>query len=163
MLLFTSLMVASALAVGDIAPRFESKTQEGKSFKLEDRKSKGWTVLYFYPKADTPGCTTQACAFRDSIKVIRAEGAEVYGISKNSVTEQKSFHKKHNLNFDLLADADGKVIEQYGSKIPVLGISKRWTFLIDPELKIRWVEKDVDPAVDAKRVADELKKLKAQK
>jgi peroxiredoxin Q/BCP len=116
-------------------------------------------VLYFYPKAETPGCTKQACAFRDSIKKIRALNAEVYGISTDTVEAQAAFHKHHQLQFDLLADPDGAVVSQYSGKIPLLGMAKRRTFILDPELNIRAVKKDVDPALDAQQVADELKAL----
>lgn len=150
---------ATELKVGDTAPAFSTQTFEGKSFQLADRKGQ-WTVLYFYPKAETPGCTKQACAFRDSIKAIRNEGAEIYGISADSVEQQAAFHKNHNLNFTLLADPDSKVIELYGSKMPMLKMSKRWTYILDPDLKIRDLDKDVDPAKDAERVAKQIHDLK---
>src|SRR5690349_11693880 len=96
--LLTSLAFASSafaeIKVGEKAPEFSLETQDGKTFTLADRKDQGWTVLYFYPKASTPGCTDQACAFRDSIKVIRKENAEVYGISADNVADQKEFHDK---------------------------------------------------------------------
>lgn len=151
---------AASLKVGDPAPLFKVKTQEGKEFDLATRKG-SWTVLYFYPKASTPGCTKQACAFRDKIEKIRAQGADVFGISADTVEAQASFHKEHRLNFTLLADADGKIVEMYGSKMPLMKMSKRWTFIIDPDLKIREVEKDVDPAADAEKVAAMLVRLKA--
>lgn len=150
---------ASELKVEDFAPLFKSKTHDGKDFDLSSRKG-SWTVLYFYPKADTPGCTKQACAFRDNIKKIRDQGAEVYGVSADSVADQAAFHKKHSLNFPLIADADGSVVKLYGTKMAVLNMSKRWTFILDPELKIKAIEKDVDPAFDSQRVADQIAKLK---
>jgi peroxiredoxin Q/BCP len=152
---------AADLKVGDKAPIFTAKTQTGADFDLSARKG-SWTVLYFYPKAGTPGCTKQACAFRDSIDQIRAQGGDVFGISADTVAEQAAFHKEHSLNFTLLADADSKIINLYGSKMPMMKMSKRWTFIVDPELKIRWVEKDVDPAMDAKKVADEITRLKGK-
>ncbi|MNK85388.1 AhpC/TSA family protein [compost metagenome] len=78
------------------------------------------------------------------------------------MAEQAAFHKEHSLNFTLLADPDNKIINLYGSKMPMMKMSKRWTFIVDPELKIRWVEKDVDPAMDAKKVADEITRLKGK-
>ena len=153
---------AADLKVGSLAPSFSAQTQEGKLFNLADRKGQ-WTVLYFYPKAETPGCTKQACAFRDSVNLIRAQGADIYGISADTVEQQAAFHKNHSLNFTLLADADSKVIELYGSKMPVMKMSKRWTFILDPELKIRDIEKDVDPAKDAERVAKKIQNLKPVK
>ena len=152
---------AEALKVGSPAPLFTVKTHEGKEFKLSDRKDKGWTVLYFYPKAGTPGCTTQACAFRDSINVIRKEGAEVFGMSSDDVSELGKFHKEHKLSFTLLSDPKAEVISSFGVKMPVLSMAKRWTFIVDPALKVRYVNDNVDPALDAKMVAETLVKLKA--
>jgi peroxiredoxin Q/BCP len=146
-------LAASNLKVGDQAPAFTLKDQNGKEINLADRKGKGWTVLFFYPKADTPGCTKQACAFRDSIKIIQAKNAEIYGVSVNTVDEQKKFSAKHNINFPLLCDSTAEVAEKYGVKMPVVGIAKRWTFVIDPLLVIRNIDKDVDPAMDAKKTA----------
>ena len=160
-LLFT--LNAFALQAGSKAPLFSTLTQEGKAFELASRKGVGWTVLYFYPKAETPGCTAQACAFRDAIEAIRKEGAEVYGISGDSVKEIKDFHTNHKLSFTLLADPKAVVIKLYNVKMPLLNMAKRHTFLIDPELVIRNVDTDVDPAFDAQKVATLLKKLKGEK
>lgn len=150
--------LANEVKLNDPAPLFTVKNQTGADFDLKSREGK-WTVLYFYPKAGTPGCTKQACAFRDSIQKIRVLGAEVYGISTDTVEDQAKFHKEHRLNFDLLADADAKITNLYGAKMPVVKVSKRWTFIIDPALKIRNVLKDVDPAMDSERVAAEIAKL----
>lgn len=152
--------LATNLKAGSTAPDFSLKDQDGNTFKLSDRMGKGWTVLYFYPKADTPGCTQQACAFRDSIKLIRAKGAEIYGVSVDTQKDQKAFHKKHKINFPLLCDEEAKVSELYGVKIPVIGIAKRWTFIIDPQLKIRNIDKNVDPSADAKKTAALIETLK---
>lgn len=161
---FTMLETVSAaeLKVNDPAPLFTAKTQEGKDFDLNSRKGQ-WTVLYFYPKSGTPGCTKQACAFRDNIEKIRAQGADVFGISADSVQDQAEFHKKHNLTFTLLADPEDKVINMYGSKMPMMKMSKRWTFVIDPDLKIRSINKDVDPVVDSEKIAEQLSQMKAKK
>lgn len=148
---------ASDLKVGDAAPLFKSKLQSGDDFWMEHQKGK-WTILYFYPKADTPGCTKQACAFRDNIKKITDLGAEVYGISVNSVEEQAAFHKKHGLKFSLIADPEAETTILYGAKLPIIKMSKRWTFIIDDQLKIRKIEKDVDPVTDAQSVADFISK-----
>lgn len=158
-----ALVVGSAhadeLKAGDPAPPFAVKTHTGETFDLASRKGQ-WTVLYFYPKADTPGCTKQACAFRDSIKVIRDEGAEVYGVSTDTVESQAAFHKDQHLNFTLLADPEGTVTKAYGAKMPILTMARRWTFIIGPDLTIRQVQRDVDPSQDAKRVAAEIAQLK---
>jgi len=141
------------LKVDALAPDFTLKNQDGQPFNLAQRKGKGWTVLYFYPKAGTPGCTKQACAFRDSIKYIREKKAEVYGISADTVEAQKKFHTEHHLSFDLLADPNDVAIEAYGVKMPITGNAKRWTFILDPELVVRHIDDDVDPLLDAKKSA----------
>jgi peroxiredoxin Q/BCP len=153
---------AADLKIGDPAPLFKAKDQDNKEFDLSSRKG-SWTVLYFYPKSGTPGCTKQACAFRDSINKIHEQGAEVYGISADSVEDQAAFHKKHQLSFTLLADPDDKIINMYGSKMPMMKMSKRWTFILDPDLKIRFIEKDVDPAADAEKTAAKITELKSAK
>ena len=168
--LFLTLSFASTMATAQsttttVATQqsldFELKNQDGKSVKLSDRRGKGFTVVYFYPKADTPGCTKQACAFRDSISVIRKLGAEVYGVSINTVEEQKAFHVKNNLNFDLLADADGAVTKLFKveSKIPLIKMSRRDTFVLDENLQVRRHFENVDPALDAKKVASAIEEL----
>lgn len=147
------------LEIGDAAPDFSTVTQEEKKFSLSQQKGR-WTVLYFYPKADTPGCTKQACAFRDSIKFITDLGAEIYGISGDEPQDNAKFHKKHQLNFNLLSDPKGEVMKLYGTKMMGMNISKRWTFIIDPELKIRHINTDVDPVKDALQTAKVIKELK---
>jgi thioredoxin-dependent peroxiredoxin len=148
------------LKIGDAAPLFKVKTHTGEPFDMASRRGQ-WTVLYFYPKAATPGCTKQAQAFRDNMSPIRTAGAEIFGISVDSVADQAAFHADQQLTFTLLADADGAVVEAYGSKMFAVNMSKRWTFIIDPELKIRQIEHDVDPATDAQRVAAEIVRLQA--
>jgi peroxiredoxin Q/BCP len=151
--------LASDLKAGDPAPGISLKTDEGKDFNLKDRTGQ-WTVLYFYPKAGTPGCTKQACAFRDGISQIRMLGAELFGVSSDGVEALKKFKANHSLSFTLLADPGLDVIRRYGTKMPLLSMSKRWTFIIDPDLKIRAIEKDVDPVLDATRVTEMLKELR---
>jgi peroxiredoxin Q/BCP len=158
---FVNTIQAEELQIGQPAPRFELPAQDGATINLASRQGKGWTVLYFYPKAGTPGCTTQACAFRDAIDVIRKQNADVYGISTDSVENLLGFHQKHKLTFTLLSDADAKVSEAYGVKMPVLNMAKRWTFIVDPALIVRQIDDNVDPAIDAQRVAESLKKLQA--
>ena len=162
--LLTSMGLAHAekVSVGQQAPLFTLHAQDGSTLDLASRQGKGWTVLYFYPKAGTPGCTTQACAFRDAIKVIRGENADVFGISTDDVENLQKFHKEHQLTFTLLSDPDAKVTEAYGVKMPIVTVAKRWTFILDPSLVIRQIDDDVDPAMDAMRVAKELQKLQAK-
>lgn len=153
-----SFVAHAKINVGDKASMFKLQTHEGKTFDLSERRGK-WTVLYFFPKADTPGCTKQACAFRDSIKVIRDLGADVFGVSTDDVTSMSAFHKKHALNFVLLSDVNSEVSKLYDTKMPLIGISHRYTFLIDPNLVIRDINKNVDPVTNAKDVAAKIKSL----
>jgi len=149
--------------VGKPAPLFTSKNQDGVDFSLKSRAGQGYTVLFFYPKAGTPGCTAQACAFRDSIKVIRDQGAQVFGISADSVAAQKKFHDEHKMTFDLISDEDAKIINQYNVKMPVVSMAKRQTFIIDEKLVVRKHFEDVDPALDAKNVSKAIEELKGKK
>jgi peroxiredoxin Q/BCP len=161
-ILFSACSHATTLKEGNTAPTFSAKDHTGADFALSSRKG-SWTVLFFYPKAGTPGCTKQACAFRDNIKKIREQGAEVFGISTDSIEAQAAFHKEHRLTFPLLSDADGRIAVLYGSKLPAISMAKRWTFIIDPELKIRAIDRDVDPVMDAQKVADRLRSFKTPK
>lgn len=158
LILCLSTNTVYGLSEGSSLPQFELKNQDGEVFKSRGREGK-WTVLYFYPKANTPGCTKQACAFRDHLQKIRDLNAEVFGISVDTVEDQKKFHKKEKLNFDLLADHDGKVSKTFGVKSKILPIARRWTFIIDPKLQVRWIGKDVDPVLDALNVEKALKEL----
>src|SRR5882672_3685911 len=103
----------NGLKVGDKAPDFNVSTDAGQKVKLSDFKGKK-IVLYFYPKDDTPGCTKEACAFRDGIAQIKKKGAVVLGVSADSVESHQKFKKKFDLNFPLLADTDKKMVEGYG-------------------------------------------------
>jgi peroxiredoxin Q/BCP len=161
-LAFIQVTHAEKLSVNQPAPLFELHAQDGSTVDLASRKGKAWTVLYFYPKAGTPGCTTQACAFRDSINIIRNLNADVFGISSDDIQSLSKFHKEYKLNFTLLSDLDAKVTDAYGVKMPIVKAAKRWTFILDPTLTVRQIDEDVDPAMDAQRVAAELKKLQAQ-
>jgi peroxiredoxin Q/BCP len=153
-----SSVSAAEVALNQDAPNIELPNQDGKVFKLSDRKGK-WTVVYFYPKAGSPGCTEQACAFRDAIRKIEERNAVLVGISSDTQSTQKEFHAKHRLSFDLLADPKGEALEKYGVKVPVIGVARRTTFIIDPELKVRSIARDVDPAFDAVWSAETLDEL----
>lgn len=156
LILFT--LNSFALDTGKEIPSFSLKNQEGEMVKSDDFKDK-WTVLFFYPKADTPGCTKQACAFRDNSKKISEMGAQILGISINSVKDQKKFSEKYNLRFPLLADEEAKVAKLFEVKRPLIDIAKRWTFIIGPDLKIKDIGEDVDPVLDSERVISKLKEL----
>jgi peroxiredoxin Q/BCP len=131
----------SDLKVGQKAPDFTVMDDKGEKVKLADLKGKK-VVLYFYPKDDTPGCTKEACAFRDGIDKIKKRGAVVLGVSADSVESHKKFKNKFDLNFPLLADSDKKMIEAYGVwkeksmyGKKYMGI-ERTTFVIDENGKI---------------------------
>lgn len=122
---------------GAAAPAFELPDQQGELRRLGDYDGK-WLVLYFYPKDDTPGCTTQACEFRDNIFAFRRAGAEIVGISLDDVESHMAFAEKHGLPFTLLADEGGVVAREYGvlRNFGVVTLASRQTFLISPDGRI---------------------------
>ncbi len=146
------------------APKFSLKNQDGETVKLSDFHGKP-IVLYFYPKDGTPGCTTEACNFRDDYSLYKKMGVEVIGISPDSVKSHDKFQSKYELPFTLLSDPDHQVAEQYG----VWGLKKRYgreyegifrtTFLIDKEGTVIKVFEGVKPAEHSQEVLEELKKL----
>ncbi len=155
--------VASELAVvGAPAPEFELPDQTGQLHSLEDYRDQ-WVVLYFYPKDETPGCTTEACEFRDSIFEFRALNAQILGVSFDSVESHFKFAEHHELPFPLLADTEGKAAEAYGVKTRMLGmtVAKRQTFLIDPAGNIAKHYQLVEPATHSAEVLAELRDLGA--
>lgn len=158
MLSMFSTAHAAELKVGDTAPNFQIKTHEGKDFSLEDRKGH-WTILYFYPMAETPGCTKQACAFRDALQKVKELNTEVFGISADSVDSIKKFHEHHKLNFTLLSDTDLKAINAYGAKKMVLKMANRYTFIVGPDMKIKYIDYKVDPVADVERTTKTIKEL----
>lgn len=136
-LLCAALGAPAALASppeGSPAPDFALPDQEGEVRRLADYSGK-WLVLYFYPKDDTPGCTTQACEFRDNIFAFRRHGAEIVGISLDDVESHEAFAEKHSLPFTLLADESGATAEEYGvlRNFGVVKLASRQTFLISPQ------------------------------
>lgn len=146
--------------VGDIAPAFSLADQSGKIRKLEDYSGK-WVVLYFYPKDDTPGCTKEACSFRDDLKQLEKLGAQIIGVSVDDSDSHAKFASKYHLPFPLLADQDAKVAESYGAvnNLLIIKIAKRYTFLIDPSGKIAQIYLDVDTSRHSQEIIDDLKKF----
>ena len=152
---------APLIEVGQAAPDFNLPDQTGKVHTLADYSGK-WLALYFYPKDDTPGCTKQACAYRDDLDNITALDAEVVGISVDDANSHASFANKFNLRFPLLADNTGEITRHYNSLIN-LGIvkaAKRNTFLIDPQGKIAKIYYSVNPSRNAAEIINDLKELK---
>ena len=147
------------LPVGAPAPGLSGVDQEGQPHKLAETRG-SFTLVYFYPKDQTPGCTEEACAFRDVWKKYEAAGVKLFGVSKGSVKSHKKFADKHGLPFPLIADED----KVWGAAFGVgslLGMYKRVSFLIDKQGKIAKVYEDVDPGVHATQVLKDIQTLSA--
>jgi peroxiredoxin Q/BCP len=135
LLLFaTAVAQAASPQPGDAAPAFRLQDQNGEWRSLSDYKGQ-WVALYFYPKDDTPGCTTEACAFRDDIFKFKKMGVAIVGVSVDDVASHRSFAEKHKLPFTLLADPEKSVAKEYGVLTTYNGmeLASRQTFIIDPE------------------------------
>ena len=156
--LITSSPSIAGLKVGDKAPNFSLQDQNNITHTLSDYEGQ-WVVLYFYPKDDTPGCTTQACDFRDAVKRIIASKSVVFGLSLDSVASHKLFAEKYNLPFSLLADEKGEVSKLYDSLRKLLGYAKRNTFIVDPEGNIAKIYLSVDPKTHSEMVLSDLSNL----
>jgi thioredoxin-dependent peroxiredoxin len=154
---------AAQPAVGEAAPAFRLQDQNGNWVALDDFKGK-WIAVYFYPKADTPGCTKEACEFRDNIFAFEEIGATVIGISIDAIKDQKKFATKYSLPFPLLADIDGRTAEAYGvlNNLGIMKIAKRQSFLIGPDGRIARHYAKVDPSTHSKEVLADLKALGAK-
>jgi peroxiredoxin Q/BCP len=143
------------------APEFTLPDIEGKTHTLKEYVGK-WVVLYFYPKDDTPGCTTEACSLRDARDTLAEMGAEIIGISKDDANSHEKFKAKYSLNFTLLTDTEGKVINEYGAWGKKMygreGILRK-TFIIDPSGQVVKVYGRVTPMGHGDQVIDELKRL----
>ena len=160
---FTSMGIANdQVAVGDVAPEFELSDQNGQLHSLEDYRDQ-WVVLYFYPKDETPGCTTEACKFRDNIFAFKDLNAQILGVSLDDVESHKAFAENHGLPFPLLADVNGTASSAYGVKTRKFGmtVAKRQTFLIAPDGTIAIHYEEVDPSEHSKQVLADLKELVA--
>ena len=157
-LLIASSSSIAGLKVGDKAPNFALQDQNSITHTLSDYEGQ-WLVLYFYPKDDTPGCTTQACDFRDAVKRIIASKAVVFGLSLDSVASHKLFAEKYNLPFSLLADETGEVSELYDSLSMFYKAAKRNTFIVDPKGNIAKIYLSVDPKTHSEMVLSDLSSL----
>lgn len=146
--------------VGGQAPEFELADQTGQLHSLEDYREQ-WVVLYFYPKDETPGCTTEACEFRDNIFAFRDLNAQILGVSLDDVESHREFAENHSLPFPLLADVDGVAAEAYGVKTRMFGmtVAKRQTFIIAPGGDIAKHYEKVDPDEHSAQVIADLKVL----
>ena len=147
--------------IGEFAPDFELRTDKGKSVRLSDLRGKN-VVLFFYPKADTPGCIKEACGFRDDYSMFTDQDIVVLGISPDTITSQAHFSEKYGFQYPLLADADHKVAKSYGvwnsKKLLFLGVAyvRRTTFLIDETGRVSQVFEGVKPVGHSQEVFAEL-------
>lgn len=149
--LFSGSARAESPAVGFALPSLDVKDQDGKTRKLSEAGEKGYVLVYFYPKADTPGCTKQACSLRDSYEKLTEKGVTIFGVSMDKEAAQKAFKEKYKLPFDLIADPEGKLVDAFG--VPkTMGFSKRQAFLFK-DGKLAW--KDLEASTD-KQAADVL-------
>ncbi len=168
---FASLLLITLLAttgsaradspgVGDRAPDFELPDQHGRLHSLEDYRDR-WVVLYFYPKDGTPGCTTEACEFRDNVFAFRELDAHILGVSLDDVESHRAFAEKHGLPFPLLADTRGTVAESYGVKTRKFGwtLARRQTFIVAPDGTIAKHYSKVDPDSHSAQVLADLETL----
>lgn len=163
-LVFRAVSFAGTLPkVGQPAPNFSLLDAKRQPHELADYAGK-WLVLYFYPKDDTPGCTTEACHFRDDLVQLEKLGAKVVGVSVDDTASHAQFAKKYNLPFSLLADKDGKVADSYGAlmNLGIIKKAKRYTFLIDPKGYIAKVYLSVDTSRHSQEIIDDLKNLTGQ-
>jgi len=160
LILITSSSVLANLEVGDKAPNFILNDQNNEAHQLSDYEGR-WVILYFYPKDDTPGCTTQACDFRDAVKRIIASRSVVFGLSLDSVESHKRFSDKNNLPFSLLSDEEGVAAKSYDSLNNFMGYksAKRNTFIIDPEGLLSKIYLSVDPKTHSQMVLNDLSLL----
>ena len=157
--LFTTTQ-ASELKIGDKAPEFKLLNQAGETISLNQYNDK-WIVLYFYPKDDTPGCTEEACSFRDNINRLIAQKAVVLGVSLDSQESHAKFAKEYGLPFNLLADEGGEVTKQYGAllDLKVVKFAKRHSFIINPQGNIAKIYRSVNPKQHVRDVMKDLKTL----
>lgn len=145
------------------APAFSLPGVDGQTHTLKELLGK-WVILYFYPKDDTPGCTTEACSLRDARDTLAEMGAEIVGVSQDDASAHEKFKQKHSLNFLLLTDADRTVIRRYGAWGKKMfgkeGILRK-TFIIDPTGRVVKVYGRVTPLGHGDQVVEELKRLQA--
>lgn len=155
---------AQQLVPGMIAPGFTLPDAGGQLHTLAAWKGQ-WLVLYFYPKDNTPGCTTEAKNFRDMAQIFGSLNTRVVGISLDDGTSHQAFADKHQLSFTLLSDPGGEVARQYGAlfNLGIMKFAKRHTFLIDPAGQIAKIYRDVDPDTHAQELINDIRALAEQR
>lgn len=159
--LFSFVGKVKALEVGSPAPDIAAPDQNGAEFRFAEAYSKGLVLVFFYPKAGTPGCTAQACSLRDAFENLKAGNLQIIGVSRDSAESQKKFETDYKLPFPLIADKDGKVAAAFGvpSMMGVLPVSKRQSFLIK-DGKIAWKAESAQTAKHAAEVQAALDSLR---
>lgn len=154
--LFSLFAHAEPLTVGAPAPLLSAKDQDGKEVSFAEIYGKGTTLVYFYPKAATPGCTKEACSLRDSYAGLTGKGLQILGVSRDTAEAQKKFRDDQKLPFTLIADTDGKVAEAFHvPMMPVVGVPMRQSFIIK-DGKIRWISLSAQTAGAAQEVQNAL-------
>lgn len=149
---------ANALELHKPAPEFSAVSTSGKTVSLKDFKG-SWVILYFYPKAFTPGCTAESCALRDAFSEIQKLNAVILGVSLDDIEKQTKFKNEYKMQFDLLSDADKSVSKAYNT-LGLLGLySERKTFIIDPDGVLRYVFESVTSKIHDQEVLAKLKEL----
>jgi peroxiredoxin Q/BCP len=146
------------LSEGGMAPDFTLSSNDGRTISLADYKGKKNIILYFYPKDDTPGCTKEACTFRDDIAAFKTADTEILGVSMDTVKSHQRFVDKFQLNFPLLADSEKEVAKAYGA-LGLTGSAKRMTFLIDKNGVIKKIVAKVKVDGHSKELQDALRGL----
>ena len=155
-------VLATDIQIGQAAPEFELLDQHANTQSLSNYKGQ-WVILYFYPKNDTPGCTKEACEFRDDYKVLRAKNVQVLGISIDDSQSHAAFASKYQLPFPLLADTNGHTAKQYQAllNLGVIKLAKRHTFIIDPHGIIQMIYRKVNDKTHSDQILSDLKKLQS--
>jgi len=143
----------ATLEIGQKAPDFSAKNQHGETVHLSDFKGKK-VILYFYPKDNTPGCTTEACNFRDNYQSLKKDGFEIIGVSVDGEASHQKFISKHELPFQLLVDEDKRLVEAYGVWVEKHMGTARTTFVIDADGIIQHIIKKVDNKNASQQIRD---------
>jgi len=156
--LFGLFAKGDPLPVGSPAPMISGTDQNGETVNFADIYAKGTTLVYFYPKAGTPGCTAQACSLRDAFASLKGEGLQIIGVSEDKADAQKKFEEKYQLPFTLIADSDGRVAKAFGVPI-MLGVAMRQSFIVK-DGKIAWEALKAGTKDHAQEVRAALDRLK---
>lgn len=162
--LFASQTRAENLRIGEPAPDFSLPDAFGETHSLADYQGQ-WLLLYFYPKNDTPGCTTEACNFRDGYLALRQLGAQVVGVSLDDGDSHRDFAKKYELPFPLLSDLDGSTAQRYDAltNLGVVKFAKRHSFLIDPQGRLARIYRKVNPDTHNQEVLADIQTIQSER